>query len=67
MSQIDFSQINKSSSKSFLVHKNLIKKLGKGETVPCTRCGTPLMLDVSAEGDNGIFCKNGCTVIMLEL
>ena len=64
---MDFSKINKSSSKSFHAHKNLIKKLGKGDTVLCEKCKTPLKLDVSADGENGICCKNGCTSIELEL
>lgn len=64
---MDFSNINKSSAKSFHVHKNIIKRLGKGDTVLCEECKTPLKLDVSEDGENGICCKNGCTLIALEL
>lgn len=67
MNPLDFSKINKATAKSFNEQRNLIKKLGKGETVLCKNCSLALKLSVSAVGEPGVFCGNGCTHIELEL
>ncbi|WP_019612982.1 hypothetical protein [Psychromonas ossibalaenae] len=67
MAKLDFSAVNKSASKSFNDQRNLIKKIGRGETVLCTVCGQPLKLSVSSEGQPGVSCAKGCTSIALEL
>ncbi|MCP4320481.1 MAG: hypothetical protein GY787_01205 [Alteromonadales bacterium] len=67
MTKLDFSAINKSSAKSFNEQKNMIKKIGKGQTVLCTTCKQPLQLSVSSEGENGVQCEKGCTQIGLEV
>ena len=67
MTKLDFSAINKSAAKSFNEQRNLIKKIGKGETVLCATCQKPLTLSVSSKGEPGISCAQGCTCIALEL
>ncbi|QYK00412.1 hypothetical protein [Shewanella psychrotolerans] len=69
--KMDFSAINKTTAKSFNEQKNLIKRLFKGNTVQCEVCKQPLQLivptDKQASGKYGVFCKNGCTDIELEM
>ncbi len=67
MAKLDFSAINKSASKSFNEQRNLIKKIGKGETVLCAVCQQPLKLSVSSVGEPGVKCENGCISIGLEV
>lgn len=67
MTKLDFSQINKSSAQSFHKQKNLIKKIGKGQTVLCSVCQKPLKLTVATDAETGIVCETGCTKIDLEL
>jgi hypothetical protein len=67
MAKLDFSTINKTSAKSFNEQRNLIKRIGKGETVLCATCKQPLTLSVASSGEPGISCKKGCTHISLEL
>lgn len=67
MTKLDFSAINKSSAKSFNEQRNLIKRIGKGETVLCATCQQPLTLSVSSQGEPGVSCEKGCTHICLEL
>ncbi|RTR38406.1 hypothetical protein EKG38_12855 [Shewanella canadensis] len=69
--KIDFSNINKTTAKSFNEQKNLIKRLFKGNTVLCETCKQPLKLIVptenGAEKKYGVFCKKHCTDIELEI
>ena len=67
MTKLDFSQINKTATKSFNEQRNLIKRIGKGETVLCASCQQPLTLSVSMEQEPGVNCQKGCTSITLEL
>lgn len=67
MAKLDFSIINKSAANSFNEQRNLIKKIGKGETVLCATCQRPLTLSVSAKREVGVSCEKGCTSIGLEL
>lgn len=67
MTQLDFSAINKSAAKSFNEQRNLIKRIGQGETVLCTTCQQPLTLSVASNTEPGVKCKNGCVSINLEL
>lgn len=67
MTKLDFSIINKSSAKSFNEQKNMIKKIGKGNTVLCNDCKKPLKLSVSSLDKTGLQCEQGCTNIELEL
>ena len=67
MTKLDFSSINKSSAKSFNEQKNIIKKIGKGNTVLCKYCEKPLKLSVSSLDKTGLNCESGCTNIELEL
>ena len=67
MTKLDFSAINKSSAKSFNEQKNMIKKIGKGQTVLCADCKQPLQLDVSSENETGVKCVKGCTQVGLEV
>jgi len=67
MTKLDFTSINKSSAKSFNEQKNMIKKIGKGQTVLCATCAQPLQLSVSSEAENGVQCLKGCTQISLEV
>ncbi len=67
MTKIDFSAINKSAANSFKQQRELIKRLGGGETVLCDSCNQPLTLSVSSRGEPGVSCSKGCTDIGLEL
>lgn len=67
MTKLDFSAINKSSAKSFNEQKNMIKKIGKRQTVLCLTCQKPLHLSVSSENETGVSCLQGCTQINLEV
>lgn len=67
MVKMDFSAINRSTAKSFNEQRNLIKKIGKGETVLCSSCQQPLILSVASESEPSVKCKNGCVSISLEL
>ncbi len=67
MTKLDFTTINKSSAKSFNEQKNMIKKIGKGQTVLCATCDQPLQLSVSSEQETGVKCLKGCTNIGLEV
>ncbi|TEW47684.1 hypothetical protein [Psychromonas algicola] len=67
MTKIDFSQINKSTAKSFNQQRNVIKLLAKGKTVLCEACQEPLTLTVKNEDESGVQCLKGCTQINLEL
>jgi len=67
MTKLDFSAINKSSAKSFNEQKNMIKKIGKGQTVLCASCQQPLQLVVSSDNETGLRCAKGCTSIGLEV
>lgn len=70
MTKLDFSAINKTSAQSFHSQKNLIKKIGRGETVLCSTCQQPLRLVTAQQGKPdlkpGISCAKGCTEIELE-
>ncbi|MCG6199857.1 hypothetical protein KSO91_01125 [Psychromonas antarctica] len=67
MAKLDFSAINKSTANSFNEQRNLIKRIGRGETVLCVACQRPLKLSVSTKSDVGVECEKGCTSIGLEL
>jgi hypothetical protein len=67
MTKMDFSIINKSSAKSFNEQKNMIKKIGKGQTVLCVTCEQPLQLSVSNTDETGVKCLKGCTKVGLEV
>ena len=67
MTKLDFSIINKSSAKSFNEQKNMIKKIGKGQTILCVTCKQPLHLSVSVENESGVKCAKGCTKVGLEV
>ena len=67
MTKLDFSAINKSAAKSFNAQRNLIKKIGRGDTVACETCSLPLQLNVADKGAAGLYCEKGCTRIYLEL
>lgn len=70
MTKIDFSDINKISSKSFHEQRNTIKKVCLGKTVLCTNCNQPLKLLPPVKGNEdkktGVSCDKGCTYIELE-
>ena len=69
--KLDFSAINKTTAKSFNEQRNLIKRLFKGNAAQCDTCKQPLQLVVPTEkaktGHYGVFCKKGCTDILLEI
>jgi hypothetical protein len=67
MTKLDFSQINKTTASSFNEQRNLIKKIGRGNTELCPTCKSPLKLSVSSLGKTGVKCEKGCTNIELEL
>lgn len=70
MQKIDFSNINKSSSKSFHEQRNTIKKVCLGKTVLCPSCKQALkLLPPLKDNENsktGVSCDKGCTFIELE-
>tara|TARA_B100000809_G_C15138378_1_gene531701 strand:- start:1981 stop:2184 length:204 start_codon:yes stop_codon:yes gene_type:complete len=67
MATIDFSSINKAAAKSFKQQRDVIKRLGKGDTLLCDSCKKPLTLSVSSHGEPGVKCQKGCTNIELML
>jgi len=67
MTKINFSQKNKTAADSFKQQREVIKRIGKGETVVCEQCQLPLTLTVTNEGESGVQCNKGCTQINLEL
>ena len=67
MAKLDFTPLNKAAAKSFNDQRNLIKRIGRGETVPCQVCQQVLTLSVLSNARPGVSCKNGCTDINLEL
>lgn len=67
MTKLDFSQINKNAANSFNEQRNVIKKIGRGDTVLCPTCQQPFKLSVSLLGKSGLSCAKGCTNIALEL
>jgi hypothetical protein len=70
MTLLDFSKINKLTALSFKEQRQMIKKLGKGETVLCQLCNKPLTLTSVTKNknahSNGVHCQKGCTDISLE-
>ena len=71
MAQVDFTHINQTTTQSYNEQKNLIKRVFKGQTVSCKKCGQALLLklpktDASA-GLSGIYCKKGCTDLELDM
>lgn len=64
-----FFSFNKKSSASFNQHKNLLKKLAKGQTVKCEVCQGILTLDLKTQqpGQGVAKCPKGCTEIVLDL
>ncbi|KPU83684.1 hypothetical protein JI57_00565 [Psychromonas sp. PRT-SC03] len=67
MTKLDFSAINKSSTRSYHEQKNMIKNIGKGRTVLCPMCQQALTLWVSVNDATGVTCSRGCTSISLEI
>lgn len=67
MSKIDFSDLNKQTSDSFHAQRNLLKKVFKGEQVPCQHCQQSLALIPAQDGVAFVSCNKGCTKIELEL
>jgi hypothetical protein len=70
MQKIDFSDINKSTSKSFHEQRNTIKNVCLGKTVLCPSCQQALKLlppsSKDKEKKTGVSCAKGCTFIELE-
>ena len=69
MSKIDFSTINKTSSKSFHQQRNTIKQVCLGKTVLCPTCQQPLKLLPPVKNQHnktGVSCNKGCTFNELE-
>ncbi|MCF2849680.1 hypothetical protein NH514_20855 [Pseudoalteromonas sp. ACER1] len=66
---MDFSALNKKTSDSFAKQRNMLKKLGKGQTLYCEECKGPLTLDLKTDqpGKGVVCCAKGCTNILLEL
>ncbi|KPH56746.1 hypothetical protein AMS58_20385 [Pseudoalteromonas porphyrae] len=66
---MDFSALTKKSSASFNQHKNLLKKLAKGQTVKCEKCQGVLTLDLKTQqhGKGIAKCPQNCTEIILDL
>jgi hypothetical protein len=67
MTKLDFSQINKNAADSFNEQRNIIKKIGRGDTVLCPTCQQPFKLSVSAKSKVGVSCDKGCNNIELQL
>ncbi|WP_394128795.1 hypothetical protein [Shewanella maritima] len=73
--KIDFSVINDTTLASFNQHKNLIKRMMKGNSAQCSECKQPLTLLLPPNDKNakpidkapGIYCKKGCTDIELDV
>jgi len=64
---MDFSNLNKQSSKSFHKQKNLLKQLMKGQLVNCSHCKQAIKLYLPEDKVKpGARCAKGCTDIDLE-
>ena len=62
-----FSQLKKTSAKSFNDQKALIKKVMAGRQMKCTTCGAIIQLVLPEDqGIAGVFCGKGCTDIYLD-
>jgi len=66
---MDFSALNKKTSDSFAKQRNMLKKLGKGQTLYCEVCKGALTLNLKNDqpGKGVVSCAKGCTDILLEL
>ncbi|MDP4982642.1 hypothetical protein [Pseudoalteromonas tunicata] len=63
----DFSQLNKSSAKSFNEQKATIKKLMQGREMKCPHCLKAIVLYLPEQSANpGARCAKGCTDIALD-
>jgi len=67
MTKLDFSNINKKSANSFHQQRNQIKKVLRGDNVPCDTCNQPLALLSSTQEEAHIGCKKSCTMINMEI
>ncbi|TLX49099.1 hypothetical protein C1E24_00905 [Pseudoalteromonas phenolica] len=67
--KIDIDAFNKKRAAAFNQHKNILKKLSKGQTLLCEQCNKPLQLDLNGQDKNKglVSCTKGCTSIELEL
>ncbi|SFD29270.1 hypothetical protein [Pseudoalteromonas denitrificans] len=64
---MDFSNLNKQTSKSFNQQKNLIKQLMKGKLMDCPKCKQAIKLYLPEDKVKpGARCAKGCTDIDLE-
>lgn len=62
-----FTQLKKTSAKSYNEQKALIKKVMAGRQIHCSECGQVLRLVLPEDqGHSGIFCSKGCTDIILD-
>ena len=66
---MDFSALNKKTSDSFAKQRNMLKKLGKGQTLYCEVCKGARILNLKTDqpGKGVVSCAKGCTDILLEL
>ncbi|WP_298768644.1 hypothetical protein [uncultured Shewanella sp.] len=71
MAQVDFSHINQTTTQSYNEQKKLIKRVFKGQTVSCKKCGQALLLKLPKTDPSttlsGIYCKKGCTDLELDM
>jgi hypothetical protein len=73
--KLDFSAVNGTTLASFNKHKNLIKRMLKGNSATCSECNKPLILQLPpnthkakpSEKAPGIYCAKGCTDIELDM
>ncbi|MBR9727361.1 hypothetical protein ACFOD0_13025 [Shewanella intestini] len=73
--KLDFSAVNDTTLASFNQHKNLIKRMLKGNSAECSECKKPLTLQLPPNTKNakvsgkapGIYCAKGCTDIELDM
>ena len=67
--KLDIDAFNKKRAAAFNQHKNIVKKLSKGQTLLCEQCNTPLQLDLKGQDKSKgqVSCAKGCTSIELEL
>lgn len=67
--KLDINAFNKQRAAAFNQHKNILKKLSKGQTLLCEQCSKPLLLDLNGQDKNKglVSCAKGCTRIELEL
>ena len=73
--KLDFSAVNGTTLASFNQHKNLIKRMLKGNSATCSECNKPLTLLLPPnthkakprEKAPGIYCAKGCTDIELDM